>query len=158
MSTALRRSARLVANDTSSSPDSQPPSRRELARRRAAAMPPRQHFVVVEKEDSFDVMLSPMMGPFGVVEQDIDLRVDAIAHAAVHNQITHARSSVTSPAQLRALHSVENTILAKKQVLQRLTVAELKVKLNNYCMTTKGKKTDLVQRMLAFEIMFQNDS
>lgn len=126
MSTALRRSARLVANDTSSSPDSQPPSRLELARRRAAAMPPRQHFVVVEKEDSFDVM----MGPFGVVEQD---------------------------AQLRSLHSVENTILTREQVLQRLKVVELKIKLKNYGMTTTGKKADLVQRMLAFEIMFLND-
>jgi hypothetical protein len=124
MSTALRRSSRLVANDTSSSPDSQPPSRRELARRRAAANPPRQHIVVVEKEDSFDVMLSPMMGPFGVVEQD-----------AVNDQTTHVQ----------------------KQLLQRLTVVELKIKLKNHGMTTTGKKADLVQRMLAFEIMFHND-
>ena len=124
MSTSLRRSARLVANDASSSPDSQPPSRRELARRRAAAMPPRQHFVVVEKKDSFDIMLSPKMGPFGVLEQD-----------AVNNQTTHVR----------------------KQVLQRLTVVELKIKLKNHGMTTTGKKADLVQRMLAFEIMFLND-
>ena len=125
MSTSLRRSARLVANDASSSPDSQPLSRRELARRRrAAAMPPRQHFVVVEKKDSFDIMLSPKMGPFGVLEQD-----------AVNNQTTHVR----------------------KQVLQRLTVVELKIKLKNHGMTTTGKKADLVQRMLAFEIMFLND-
>ena len=125
MSTSLRRSARLVANDASSSPDSQPLSRRELARRRrAAAMPPRQHFVVVEKKDSFDIMLSPKMGPFGVLEQD-----------AVNDQTTHVR----------------------KQVLQHLTVVELKIELKNRGMTTTGKKADLVQRMLAFEIMFHND-
>lgn len=84
MSTSLRRSARLVANDVSSSHDSQPLSCRELARRRAAAMPPRQLFVFVEKEDSFDVMLSPNMGPFGVLDQDAVLRPDA-----VNNQTTH---------------------------------------------------------------------
>ena len=33
----------------------------------------------------------------------------------------------------------------------------LKSKLNNYCLTTTGKKAELVQRMLAFEIMFDND-
>lgn len=157
MSISLRRSARLVANDASSSPDSQPPSRRELARRRAAAMPPRQHFVVVEKEDSFDIMLSPKMGPFGVLEQDAAMRADAIAHAAVHNQTTHTRSCVTSITTLNELSSSENAILTRKQVLQRLTVAELKIKLNNHGMTTKGKKADLIQRMLAFEIMFHND-
>lgn len=128
MSTSLRRSARLVANDASSSPDSQPPSRRELARRRAAAMPPRQHFVVVEKKDSFDVMLTPKMGP-----------------------------SVNSITTLNEISSSENAILTQKQLLQRLTVIELKIKLKNYGMTTKGKKADLVQRMLNFEMMFHND-
>lgn len=60
-STTLRRSARIADNDESSSSDSQPLSRRELARRRrSAATPRKQHLVVVEKDDSFDVMMGPV--------------------------------------------------------------------------------------------------
>jgi hypothetical protein len=58
---------------------------------------------------------------------------------------------------LHALQAAENNVLIQKQRLQRLTVVQLKSKLSDYGMTTTGNKDRLVQRVIAFEIMFDND-
>jgi hypothetical protein len=177
-STPLRRSTRLAPASTAPPP----PSRAELARQRnakaRATKPERPHFVVVEKPRSFDVIKYPLggyspddahddvaldnatrrrMGPFGVTTTDKDFLPDALAAAAMQKHGTTQRSAVSSPAKLRVLCAAENKILTQKQALERLTVVQLKSKLNNYCLTTTGKKAQLVQRMLAFEIMFDND-
>ena len=179
-STPLRRSARLAPKPDPS------PSRHELARQRRkaaeATAPPQPQFLVVEKSQSFDVIMYPLggyspddahaeaaalvskgntrgrMGPFGVTTTDKDFLPDALAAAAMQKHGTTQREAVTSPAKLRVLHAAENKILSQKQALERLTVVQLKSKLNNYCLTTSGKKAQLVQRMLAFEIMFDNET
>ena len=176
-STPLRRSARLAPKPDPS------PSRHELARQRRkaaeATAAPQPQFLVVEKSQSFDVIMYPLggyspddaladvalanatrgrMGPFGVTTTDKDFLPDALASAAMQKHGTTQREAVSSPAKLRVLHAAENKILSQKQALERLTVVQLKSKLNNYCLTTSGKKAQLVQRMLAFEIMFDNET
>ena len=173
----LRRSARLAPASTTPPP----PSRAEVARQRnakaRATKPEQPRFVVVEKARSFDVIKYPLggyspddaladvalanatrrrMGPFGVTTTDKDFLPDALAAAAMQKHGTTRRSAVSS--RQRGGHAAENKILTQKQALERLTVVELKSKLNNYCLTTSGKKAELVQRMLAFEIMFDNET
>ena len=175
----LRRSARLAPASTTPPP----PSRAEVARQRnakaRATKPEPPRFVVVEKARSFDVIKYPLggyspddaladvalananrrrMGPFGVTTTDKDFLPDALAAAAMQKHGTTRRSAVSSPAKLRVLCAAENKILTQKQALERLTVVQLKSKLDNYCLTTSGKKAELVQRMLAFEIMFDNET
>ena len=144
----LRRSARLAPASTTPPP----PSRAELARQRnakaRATKPEQPRFVVVEKPRSFDVIKYPLGG----YSPD-----DALAHAAMQPHGTAAREAVTSVAKLNVLCAAENKILTQKQALGRLTVVQLKSKLSAYVMTTTGNKERLIQRMLAFEIMFDND-
>jgi hypothetical protein len=144
----LRRSARLAPASTTPAP----PSRAEVARQRnakaRATKPEQPRFVVVEKPRSFDVIKYPLGG----YSPD-----DALAAAAMQKHGTTQRSAVSSPAKLRVLCAAENKLLIQKQALARLTVVQLKSKLNDYGMTTTGNKDRLVQRVLAFEIMFDND-
>ena len=104
--------------------------------------------MVVEKPRSFDVIKYPLGG----YSPD-----DALADVAMQPHSTAAREAVTSPAKLHALQAAENNVLIQKQRLQRLTVVQLKSKLSDYGMTTTGNKDRLVQRVIAFEIMFDND-
>ena len=147
-STPLRRSTRLAPASTTPPPPSRAESARHRNAKARATQPAQPRSVVVEKPRSFDVIKYPLGG----YSPD-----DALAHAAMQPHGTAAREAVTSVAKLNVLCAAENKILTQKQALGRLTVVQLKSKLSAYGMTTTGNKERLIQRMLAFEIMFDND-